>query len=424
MKKLPLLLLFLITLLAACAQGTTELAPPEIRYGEDVCVECNMIISDERFASAIGYEVAPGRYETASFDDVGDMLDYAPKHPDQPPVAWYVHDYESKEWTDATAASYVVTDKVATPMASGILAFASRDRANVMAYSLGLNVLDWETLLAQHAAGQIGVGGMGGGHDGAGMPAMPGDMSNDEMAGSDHAAMSDQEVVLGEADVDGYRLQLVSHAPLHAGYNVVMVHLTDPAGQPVSGAEITYAPTMSMVDGMNHGAPVEQPVEEAPGMYHGAVAFSMPGGPDLGSWTLAVSFSDPASGAAGEASFDLDVAPSKLTGSFEAADGSKLFVMVVEPSQPVVGKQPFEVFVAQKKSMADWPALDGLTLEIAPSMPTMGHGSPGNENPVATGDGHYAGLVNFTMAGPWQVVVTASREGGTLGEVVLEYDVR
>ena len=420
MKKLPLLLLLLTAVLAACAQGATELAPPVIHYGEDVCAECNMIISDERFASAIGYEVQPGRYETASFDDIGDMLDYTDKHPDQLPVAWYVHDYESKEWTDATAASYVVTDKVATPMASGILAFASRDRADVMAYSLGLEVMDWETLLAQHAAGQIGVGGMGGG-----MPAIPAEeMGHDVMAADDPAAMSSEEVILGEADMDGYRLQLVSHAPLHAGYNVVMVHLTDPAGQPVSGAEITYAPTMSMVDGMNHAAPVEQPVEEAPGMYHGAVAFSMPGGPDLGSWALAVSFSDPASGAAGEASFDLDVAPSKLSGSFEAADGSKLFVMGVEPSQPVVGQQPFEVFVAQKKSMADWPALDGLTLDIAPSMPTMGHGSPGNENPVASGDGHYTGLVNFTMAGPWQVIVTVSREGGTLGEVVLEYAVR
>ncbi len=166
MKKLPLLLLLLTALLAACAQGTPELAPPEIRYGEDVCAECNMIISDERFASAIGYEVAPGRYETASFDDIGDMLDYAANHPDQPPVAWYVHDYESKEWTNATAASYVVTDKVATPMASGIIAFASSERADAMARSLGLDILDWETLMAQHASGQIGAGGMGNGQMG------------------------------------------------------------------------------------------------------------------------------------------------------------------------------------------------------------------------------------------------------------------
>lgn len=422
MKKLTLLLLSLLALLAGCAQGTTELAPPDIRYGEDVCVECNMIISDERFASSIAYEVGPGRYETAAFDDIADMLDYAVKHPEQPPVAWYVHDYESKEWIDATAASYVVTDQVVTPMASGMLAFSNPQRADVMAYTLGLQVLDWNTVRARHAVGEIGVGAMGGMH-GGGMAGAPAEMGGDAMAGDPHAAMSSDEVVLGEADVAGYKLQLVSHGPLHAGYNSVMAHLTDPEGQPVSGAEMTYTPMMSMVDGMDHGAPVEQPLEELPGMYHGAVGFTMPGGPDLGSWTLGVNFADPVSGATGAATFDLDVAPSKLTGSFEAPDGSKIFVMAVDPIEPPTGKQPFEVFVAQKKSMADWPALDGLSLEIEPGMPTMGHGSPGNENPVAAGGGHYTGLVNFTMRGPWEVVITVGGKDGALGEVVLEYTV-
>ena len=75
--KTPLILLILLLLLAACAQGTTELKPPEIRYGEDVCADCNMIISDPRFATAYAYEVGPGRYQSALFDDLGDMLIYA-----------------------------------------------------------------------------------------------------------------------------------------------------------------------------------------------------------------------------------------------------------------------------------------------------------------------------------------------------------
>lgn len=424
MKKLLLPLFLFIALLAGCAQGTTELAPPDIRYGEDVCVECNMIISDERFAAAVAHEVGPGRYETASFDDIGDMLEYAAKNTDKPPVAWYVHDYETKEWTDATTASYVASDRVETPMASGLMAFARRDRGDVMAYALGVPIMDWQALQAQFAAGQIGPGSMPAAHGGGGMPAMPAAASPDALAGDQHDVMSGQEFILGEMDVDGYQLQVVSHGPLHAGYNAVMAHLTNPTGQPVSGATITYKPLMAMKDGMNHAAPVEQPVEEAPGMYRGAVGFSMPDGPDLGDWTLAVSFNDPANNASGEGNFVIDVAPSKLISSFEASDGSKVFVMVVEPSEPVVGKQPFEVFVAQKKGMMDWPALDGLTLEITPEMPTMGHGSPGNENPVATGDGHYAGLVNFTMAGPWKITVALSSEAGTLGEAVLEYAVQ
>jgi copper chaperone NosL len=153
-----LILLFLLFLLAACAQGATELKAPEIRYGEDVCADCNMIISDPRFASAYAYEVGPGRYQSVLFDDPGDMLNFAGKNSTHKVVAWYVHDYETKEWTDATTASFLVSGDVETPMASGIVSFASRDRAEAMAYSLGTEVIDWNTLQAKHKAGEIGAG--------------------------------------------------------------------------------------------------------------------------------------------------------------------------------------------------------------------------------------------------------------------------
>ena len=50
-----------------------------------------------------------------------------------------------------------------------------------------------------------------------------------------------------------------------------------------------------------------------------------------------------------------------------------------------------------------WPALNGLTVEIDPQMPSMGHGSPNNENPLFLDNGHYEGAVNFTMGGYWEV---------------------
>ena len=164
MKRLSLLLLLLTALLAACAQGTTELAPPDIRYGEDVCVECNMIISDERFASAIGYEVAPGRYETASFDDIGDMLDYAAKHP------------ISRRWrgtsTTTKARNGPTPPLPATSSPTGGDAHGiwySRPSPTPTGRCDGATrwvSTFWTgpTLMAQHAAGQIGAGGMGGGH--------------------------------------------------------------------------------------------------------------------------------------------------------------------------------------------------------------------------------------------------------------------
>ena len=47
------LLLLLAWLLAGCGGAEEVVAPPEIRYGEDVCTMCNMLISEPRFATEI-----------------------------------------------------------------------------------------------------------------------------------------------------------------------------------------------------------------------------------------------------------------------------------------------------------------------------------------------------------------------------------
>jgi hypothetical protein len=63
--------------------------------------------------------------------------------------------------------------------------------------------------------------------------------------------------------------------------------------------------------------------------------------------------------------------------------------------------------------MMSWPALEMLNIEIDPEMPTMGHGSPNNVNPIDMGEGHYLGKVNFTMSGFWRVnmkFMTATNE--------------
>lgn len=120
-RVLRSVLLALILLLAACAPGATTPAAPEIRYGEDICAECKMLISDARFAAGYAYEVAPGRYERKAFDDIGGMLLHAQKNPEDAVEAWYVHDYESEEWLDATEAFYVVDPDTPTPMGYGIL---------------------------------------------------------------------------------------------------------------------------------------------------------------------------------------------------------------------------------------------------------------------------------------------------------------
>ena len=157
-KTIPrLLLLWSVVLafggmaLAGCARGRTEIAPPDIRYGEDVCAACNMIISDPHFAAGYAVELKPGRYDSLAFDDIGDMLSHQAAT-EQPIVAWYVHDYATEGWLDATAAHYVVSPEIATPMGHGVAAFASAQAATELAADAGGRVLTWSELRTEFGA--------------------------------------------------------------------------------------------------------------------------------------------------------------------------------------------------------------------------------------------------------------------------------
>ena len=123
-------LLSAAALLAVPGCGPDELSgPPEIRYGQEECVECGMIISEERFAAAILVaDDAGGRY--LLFDDTGDLLDYERTHPDLIVRERFVHDSGTREWVNAESAWYVLAEGVQTPMGSGILAFAQRPAAD------------------------------------------------------------------------------------------------------------------------------------------------------------------------------------------------------------------------------------------------------------------------------------------------------
>lgn len=152
MNTLRLVLLLALLLMAGCAQGSAEVAPPEIRYGEDLCAHCNMIISDPRFAAGYAHELSPGRYESLAFDDIGDMLAMAEANPDHAIVAWYVHDYTSEEWIDATTAHYVVSEQISTPMGFGMVAHADEQAAVAQAAETQGEVLTWEELQALDTA--------------------------------------------------------------------------------------------------------------------------------------------------------------------------------------------------------------------------------------------------------------------------------
>ncbi len=161
--RIILLVMVVLTLLAAGCSQATEIKPPTIRYGEDKCADCDMIISDERFAAAAIREINAGDYESLLFDDIGDLVRYMAQHNDQKFVAAYVHDYDTKAWIEAEKAVYMDSDTLKTPMATGLAASSSQSGAEALAAQWNGKVIDWEAVKAQGGALRHGgMGGMGG----------------------------------------------------------------------------------------------------------------------------------------------------------------------------------------------------------------------------------------------------------------------
>jgi hypothetical protein len=52
-------------------------------------------------------------------------------------------------------------------------------------------------------------------------------------------------------------------------------------------------------------------------------------------------------------------------------------------------------------------------------MPSMGHGSSGNINPIHTSLGHYLGKVNFSMVGAWQIKVTLKKNAKLIDDKII-----
>ncbi len=117
--------------LAACAPASTEPAPPEIAYGQEVCAGCGMVIDTPRFACAT--LLTTGEY--LKFDDLGDLAVHHMDYPNLMVRAVFVHDFHTEAWARGETAAYVYSPLIASPMGHGLAAFAERAAAEAYAAS-------------------------------------------------------------------------------------------------------------------------------------------------------------------------------------------------------------------------------------------------------------------------------------------------
>ena len=145
LKTVIFLVLIISTLVTVACHGDVDIeAAPEIAYGEVICEQCGMIISDE--AQAAAYRLADAGLRI--FDDLGDMVLYHRLNGEDVYIFW-VHDYQTGEWMHADDAFFVATDDLSTPMGHGIAACTYEAGAEHLSEEHGAPIYRWSELVAQ-----------------------------------------------------------------------------------------------------------------------------------------------------------------------------------------------------------------------------------------------------------------------------------
>jgi hypothetical protein len=79
------------------------------------------------------------------------------------------------------------------------------------------------------------------------------------------------------------------------------------------------------------------------------------------------------------------------------------YLTLITPKDPKVGLNDFKVILHQTTDNTVYYEVNDAQMFIRPWMPSHGHGSSSNINPVFTTHGKYEGKANLTMSGQWYV---------------------
>lgn len=211
--------------------------------------------------------------------------------------------------------------------------------------------------------------------------------------------------VIGEQTDDGIKVQLLASDSIETGYNKLYVKLTNVAtGEIIRNARVNITPMMDM--GMHsHSAPAEQPAGTAAGdVFPAGIVFVMPG-----MWTVDVDVQTDDGEQIAAVRIPVSVTDSDRVRVVSATDGKTYIVSMGCLCGAFVGINDIEFTIHSTQDMMSFLPVEDLAPVMTPDMPSMGHGSPNNVNPVHTTAGHYEGRVNFTMKGEWRITLELQR---------------
>jgi copper chaperone NosL len=143
LQKLCLFLLLIAPWLSGC--GQPKLEPVEIA-AEDMCAFCRMAISERRYAA----EFLNQDGDAFKFDDIGCLVSYLKAKQSRSDVAaYFVVDYEARQWINAEQAYFVRSEEFKTPMSGRLVAFSDRSKAEEAAAKYHGKLLGFSELFSR-----------------------------------------------------------------------------------------------------------------------------------------------------------------------------------------------------------------------------------------------------------------------------------
>jgi copper chaperone NosL len=134
-KRLCVALLLGALWLAGC--GKPKFEPVEIA-AEDMCAFCKMAISEKRYAA----EFLNSDGDVFKFDEIGCLANQLKTRQNRRDIAaFFVVDYDSRQWVNAEQAYFVRSEEFKTPMSGHIVAFKYRSKADEAAANYHGNLL-------------------------------------------------------------------------------------------------------------------------------------------------------------------------------------------------------------------------------------------------------------------------------------------
>ena len=96
-------------MLSACT-GEQQTGPAEVRWDQNTCERCRMMLSDRNFAAQIRYFTEEQKNKVAKFDDIGCAVLWLEKQKwkDDSKTEIWVTDHTNGKWIDARKATYIV----------------------------------------------------------------------------------------------------------------------------------------------------------------------------------------------------------------------------------------------------------------------------------------------------------------------------